>query len=215
VDTVQGIDGVNYPIKSCLVPTPHRPHGGWKLKFQINGQGATVDGPSAKSAVMQAESLFRLNEIPYSLLDLWFNANIQWIERAVDRYQRVKVADLLLLADAHSPQPKGNHEKALYPTEDWSAQAFNFLGLYLATSEYSYSKFLQMVEEIQSWMNPSENSLMGSSGYYIKITLRCADLRKIPLYKQDEARNWLVETLTYLGISNDTYDDTAKLYHWN
>lgn len=214
-DIVRGIDGQNYPIKSCLIPAPHRPRGGWKLEFNINGQLASVNGQSAKASIILAEQLFKLNDVPYTPLNLWFNANIQWIERAVDKYQRVKLHNMLEVAEAHAHPDQGVHQKPQYAVTEWGIPAFRMLATYLTTDHYSYERFLSLVEEVRSWMNPSENVLMGNSGYYIKLTLRVVELKDIPLYKQEEARRWLVETQNYLGISNDTYDNIAKLNHWN
>lgn len=215
IATVTGIDGQYHSIQSCLIPTHHRPKRGWKLNFNINGQAAVVNGNTPKEAVYQAEQLFKINNVPFTTLNLWFNANIQWLQRSVERNQRVRLSALMGIAEARSKPAQGLHEKPHYPVGEWQNTAFSNIALYLATSEYSYQKFLGMLEDVRGWMNPSENVLMGSSGSYIKITLRLDGLKRIPLYTQEEARNWLIETQNYMGISDITYEQAKKLYHWN
>ncbi len=215
VSVVRGVDNKEYSIQSCLVMSPHRPKRGWRLEFNINGQQASVTGNSGKEAVYQAEQLFKINNVPFTPLNLWFNANIQWIQRCFERNQRVKLSALLEVADAHAKPEQGLHEKPQYPASEWASSALGVVALYLATENYEYGKFLYLIEELRSWMNPQENVLMGSSESYIKITLRVTDLKRVPLYKQEEARQWLVETQNYMGITNTTYEEAKKLYHWN
>lgn len=201
--TVVGIDGQSYPITSSLIPTPHQPRGGWRLEFNINGQRSVVNGTNPRVVVGEAAKLFKLNSISVSLLNLWFNANIQWLGRAIEKYQRVRLDQLLLLADAHAPPAQGNHEAKRYPVAEWGEKAFAVVSLYLTGSSYDFAKFLAQIEELRTWMNPAENPLMGSSDYYIKISLRLSELRKLPLYTQAEARSWLIETQKYLGFEID------------
>ena len=200
---VIGSDGQSYPIQASLIASPHQPRNGWKLEFDINGQRNTVNGSHPKVVVGEAIRLFRLNGTEPSLLNLWFNANIQWLGRAVEKYQRVHLHQLLELADAHAPSEQGLHGIQRYPVGEWGEKAMDVVSLYLTGTRYDFTKFLGLVEELRTWMNPAENPLMGSSDYYMKMSLRLSELRKLPLYEQGEARSWLIETQKYLGFKTD------------
>lgn len=208
VSHIKGIDGVDYPITSPLIPKPHRPRGGWTLRFQIKGMNSDITGTSAHEAISKAVDLFHLNGIEVNTRNLWFNANIQWLGRAVEKHQRVYLDQLLSVADAHASHTVSNHEKPRHPVSEWGSVVFEALHLYLANEAYSYETFLTLASEFASWMNPSENRTLGSSESHIKMTLRLAKLKRIPLYSQREARQWLSETLVEMGFDN------SKLNYW-
>jgi hypothetical protein len=94
---VTGKDGRRYPIQTNLIPPMREPLGGWKVSFKINGQSHTVDG-NPIDIFRQVKRLFDLNSIKHTALDLWFNLNLQWTSRALERYQKVRHRDLLALA---------------------------------------------------------------------------------------------------------------------
>jgi hypothetical protein len=54
----------------------------------------------AKPALVANEvaNLLDLNEILYTPEQLWLNLNIQWVGRAVEKYQTVKLQDLLAIS---------------------------------------------------------------------------------------------------------------------
>jgi hypothetical protein len=97
VTTVAGRDGRHYSIKTCLIPPMRQPRGGWFATFKIKGQNHRFVGHH-REIFLQVKRLFDLNEVPYTDLELWFNLNLQWLERAVERYQKVRYADLFALA---------------------------------------------------------------------------------------------------------------------
>lgn len=95
---VMGKDGRRYLIQTSLIPPMREPKGGWYADFEINGQlhHITKSGPTA--VFNEVKRLFNLNNVKYTDLDLWFNLNLQWTKRAVDRYQIVRYSDLLNIA---------------------------------------------------------------------------------------------------------------------
>lgn len=97
ITTVYGRDGKHYAIKSCLIPAMQQPKGGWGVVFYVKGQKHEING-KPREIFLKVKQLFDLNEILYSDLEIWLNLNIQWTERAVERYQKVRHSDLLKIA---------------------------------------------------------------------------------------------------------------------
>lgn len=95
---VTGKDGRRYPIQTNLIPPMREPIGGWKVDFKIKGQSHTVAAVSARQVFTETKRLFDLNAVKHTALDLWFNLNLQWTSRALERYQKVRHRDLLALA---------------------------------------------------------------------------------------------------------------------
>lgn len=213
VTHVAGIDGRDYPIQSSLVPAPHQPRGGWKLEFTINGQATSVAGASAKAVVSQANQLFLLNEIPVSRLNLWFNANIQWLKRAVDKHQRVRLDHLLAVADTHALPDTGLHTRQRL--EGWGEKGIEMLFLHLSQSDYNYLRFIIVCEEFRAWL---EDPHLGSAAAYRAFSLALANLKSSPLYNQGLARTWLVDTRNHmagvLGIPVSTMEEISVTYKW-
>jgi len=94
---VTGKDGRRYPIQTNLIAPMREPLHGWKVDFKIKGQSHTFDG-NPTDIFRQAKRLFDLNEVKHTSLDLWFNLNLQWLSRSVEKYQKVRYSDLLALA---------------------------------------------------------------------------------------------------------------------
>ena len=42
--------------------------------------------------------LLTVNEIPFIDVDLWLNLNLEWVSRAVMRYQKITTEDLMKVA---------------------------------------------------------------------------------------------------------------------
>jgi hypothetical protein len=102
---VSGKDGKKYPIQGSLVVTTMEPRGGWFVDFKINGQSHHFSEVSPQATYNEVRRLLDLNEVFYTTLNLWFNLNLQWLSRAVDKYQKVTYASL---AELSTPNPNYN-----------------------------------------------------------------------------------------------------------
>ncbi len=80
------------------IPPMRRPRGGWAVEIYIHGQKSTVAGINARDVAYNVGQLLELNEVLYTLPQLWLNLNIQWVERAVEKYQKVSLDELLNIA---------------------------------------------------------------------------------------------------------------------
>lgn len=94
---VTGAQGRRYPIQYCLIPPTRQPRNGWEVEFTVHGQVHKING-TPHEIFREAKRLLDLNQIKYTSLDLWFNLNLQWTARAVDRYQKVRHSDLMAIA---------------------------------------------------------------------------------------------------------------------
>lgn len=95
---VTGSDGRRYPIQTSLIAPMREPRGGWSVEFKVKNQLHLFDGPSPRAVFLEVKRVFDLNGIKHTALDLWFNLNLQWVSRAVERYQKVRHQDLLSIA---------------------------------------------------------------------------------------------------------------------
>jgi hypothetical protein len=50
---------------------------------------------SPKEVALNVSRLLALNDVLYTMPQLWLNLNIQWVGRAVEKYQDVTLEDLL------------------------------------------------------------------------------------------------------------------------
>jgi hypothetical protein len=98
VPHIVGSDGNHYSLTAPLIPIGKKPRGGWHVTLRINGQDAVINGISARDVAVQAKKLWSLNSVAISNLDLWFNLNVLWIRRSVEKYQKVSLQSLLSLA---------------------------------------------------------------------------------------------------------------------
>lgn len=98
VTTVQDKRGDTYQINRPLITRPHVPKRGWGVVFWINGQEHKIAGNEPLKIFAAAQYLFGLNSIEYTNLNLWFNLNLQWLDRAIVKYQNVTHSDLIKLA---------------------------------------------------------------------------------------------------------------------
>lgn len=101
VTKVEGRYGRLYPINSALIPVPHQPRGGWGAFFYLHGQPLRVEGKTASEVFQTAYKFFVLNEAVVAPMDLWYNLNIQWVEKAIEKYQHVSLESLLELGSTN------------------------------------------------------------------------------------------------------------------
>ncbi len=217
-DEVMGRDGISYRFNQAFIPAPRQPRGGWGVRFRIKGQDHDVSGSSARRVFRDTKSLFSLNGIRVSDRDLWFNLNIQWVGRAVPKFQKVTIEDLLALA-----QPGGEPETAptgrrSVPPAEWGRKGWGMLQMYLALDTYNFGKFLGLAEELLSWVNPDVNPTTGCADCFIHFGKAVGQLRQQPRYRQEEAREWLVAVMNNVnsrkGAAILSYEKAAKINFW-
>ena len=93
-----GLRDTSYPINKSLIARPHTPRGSWRVTFWVNGQEHNITAADPGRVYATVKNLFDLNAVPYTTLNLWFNLNLQWLERAIEKYQHVTYEDLIKLA---------------------------------------------------------------------------------------------------------------------
>lgn len=98
VTTVLGLRDTPYSISRSLIARPHVPRGSWRVVFWVNGQEHNITATDPGRVFSTVKNLFLLNTIEFTDLNLWFNLNLQWLERAIEKYQNVKYEDLIKLA---------------------------------------------------------------------------------------------------------------------
>ena len=101
VTSVEGRNGKKYPIGKSLFPPPHTPRGGWRVTLHLHGQATEITGSSASVVFIEAKNFLQLNGVDFTDINLWYNLNIQWLERAVTKYRLVLSESLLALGTAN------------------------------------------------------------------------------------------------------------------
>ena len=85
-------------VTSCAVPTMRTPRGGWGINILIKGQSHPIAGLKPRDVYTDVAELLTVNEIPFIDVDLWLNLNLEWVSRAVMRYQKITTEDLMKVA---------------------------------------------------------------------------------------------------------------------
>ena len=216
--TVQGRDGRHYPVNTCLVPKLYSPSGGWDATFYLKGQKVIASGSGSREVFAQTKEIFRLNEIPASSEDLWFNLNIQWTERSIESNRNVSLTDLLALAEPTEPADQGAHEIKRWSAKDWSSKVWGLVETYLAQSVYQYTDFLSIISLIGNIFNPTDNPHLGHASCYRTFNTFSQELIKDPIYDQNEARHFFFNLQKSVNdvfkIVTATYEETAEKNHW-
>ena len=92
----RSVDGKTL-IQAFIAPAK-APRGGWSFGIYLSGHYTIISKSSPKAVASEVERLLQLNEILYSPAQLWLNLNLHWLGRTVDRNQRIKITQLLDLA---------------------------------------------------------------------------------------------------------------------
>lgn len=87
-----------YEIMSPLFGPAKAPRGGWSVEIYFMGHATRINKTKPQLVADEVERLLKLNEILYTPVQLWLNLNIQWVARAVFKYQRVQLHHLLAIA---------------------------------------------------------------------------------------------------------------------
>lgn len=212
--SLMGRDGATYKISGSLVAVGHKPRGGWGVTLRVNGQSHAIVAESSREVFVKAQRLAELNNLYVSALNLWFNLNIQWLQRAVEKYQMVRLEDLLAVAIAEDDPPVGTHESPKWSPTAWLTTVWGTLGVYLAGDAYEYASFLSLLEIVEKMLNPAQSPTTGNSAFYQKFALRMFALKNDPVFTQYAARVWLHETVNEISSTPITFEEIAQLNHW-
>lgn len=82
-------------IMTPLFPPARAPRGGWYFDLYLMGHITRINKPKPHLIAEEVARLLTLNEILYTPAQLWLNLNIQWVTRAIPKYQKVRLQDLL------------------------------------------------------------------------------------------------------------------------
>lgn len=85
-------------VTSCAVPTMRTPRGGWGINIIIKGQVHPITEYRPRDVYAAVRELLVVNEIAFTDVDLWLNLNLEWVSRAVMRYQKITTEDLMRVA---------------------------------------------------------------------------------------------------------------------
>ena len=95
---VDGSDGRVHKLTDRLIPRPYQPRGGWSVDIFIHNQRTSVSSSSPEAVAAAVSALLDLNEITYTMPQLWLNLQIQWLSRAILKYQKVRLEDVLAIS---------------------------------------------------------------------------------------------------------------------
>lgn len=208
--------GNRISLVGSVVKSMHPPIGGWGVRFFVNDIQVTFEGGDPKTIFTRVSENFKLNNVAYTEADLWFNLNIQWLERQPKKYRVVSYEDFLSLADSAAfSDPKDIHAKSVWHPEEWQNSAFSFLALYLATDTYKYADFILLVNHLLSMYNPTRSTTTGSSSKYMTFTAIVKKLKDDPQYEVIGARHWLFAAYV---IMTETKKDKSAYFnenHWS
>ena len=206
---VTGRDGRRYAVDSCLVAKTRRPRGGWGVTLIVNKQTVTVDGSTSDEVFNKVKSTLKINDFDVSDHNIWINLNIQWLDKVVDKHQKVTLSMLLEIV---APNPNQKPSDKVIKASDWFKRVFGILELYLAQNIYEYKSFLSLVQTARSISNPNSSNLIGNSDIYIILNMEANNLELNPIYGQVEARQWLVDIRNRIGKQSGLPDVTFEQY---
>ena len=93
---VRSGSGQYYSIFASLVK--FRPPSGWGLNVSVKGHDHVVDGQTAREVVTKVIQLYKDNDIVIEERNVWFNANLVWLNSVSERHTFVRRSDLAALA---------------------------------------------------------------------------------------------------------------------
>jgi hypothetical protein len=194
-----------HSILAPLVKIPARPQRGWSVILPVKGQPQTIHGDTGRDVAYNATRLYKLNGLQADPLSLWFNLNLQWLQRTAQRSQMASVAELLALAEPVVVTNEDKHALRKTPPSQWANAWWTSTAAYLG-GEYDWDTFLWILNNFHAQLNPT--SLMGCSSCYVKFTLALDKIKNNPAYKRDDARVWFIETKKSIGalIGGDSVD---------
>lgn len=223
--TVTGKDGRPYSVTTCLVEAGNRPRRGWSVVLPIKGHLQTIAGSSARAVHDTAASMLRTNQVEFTELDLWYNLNLQWLQRVQEHRQKVRHADLMQIAIGNAPPPVAHAKKGNTPPAIWGRKGWGNLQMYLAGNVYEYAGFLRRAIDLGELVNPDLNPSIGCATCFQHYSAALEVLKRTPIYSQQDARMWLFNLMNEVnkrriaeGDSRArilTYEQAAQANYWN
>lgn len=207
--------GKSIPKTGSIVLKQHMPTGGWGVAFFVNDIQVRFEGGSSEAVFTKVAENFEMNSVPFTITDLWFNLNLQWLDRQPRKYRKVGYPEFLALADPEEfSEPQDSHAKSTWHPRDWQETAFDFLALYLAGQSYQYGVFIILVDHLLDMYNPTKSPLTGHSSKYVLFMSAVKKLKDSPLYEVGGARGWLFNTYSKCvnGAANE--DTFYNKHHW-
>lgn len=180
-----------HSLKSSLIRIPNKPQRGWSVVLPLKGSPQKINGINPYDVAHNATQLFKLNGFYLDETVLWFNMNIQWLQRTHTKYHLVPLIELLELATPNSIENTDNHAMKKTSPETWTDCFWVFIRTYVDSDTYQWEKFLGFLNEYQRMLNPAENALLGDSGWYVRFTLALDKLKNNPAFSADKAKLWL------------------------
>ena len=94
-----GVRGETRDIMTCLVDAFGKPAQGWSVSVNVKGQTVQIAGMTASSIIKATVRLLEQNDTSIPLLDVWLNANIQWLSKTSTKHHLVLLPALLESTD--------------------------------------------------------------------------------------------------------------------
>lgn len=177
--------------KKSLVKSPGRPRGGWTVVVPVKGSLQSVEGVGPGDVAHKVKKLFKVNNHNVDENTLWYNLNVQWLERTADKYQVISLAELLSYSEPQEISSDDKHASQKVDPRTWAEGFFTFLKAYSDSDTYSWDVFVGFLNQFHKMLNPSENALLGNSNWYLRFTISLDKLKKNPAYQGEQARIWL------------------------
>jgi len=185
--TLSSVGG--HSIQSALLRPNVKPAKGWAVTLPIKGQLQKINGVNARDVAYNATKLFALNGLHINKNALWFNLNLQWLQRTNPKYHLVTLDTLLETA---SPQLVTNEDPhAVQKISDaWITTVVESIKIHLMAEEYKWDEFLVILNRFQRYLNPTENPLLGDAKRYTSFTLQLEKIKRNPIYDREKAKAW-------------------------
>lgn len=230
---VRSRTGQMVPVIQPLVMPHGRPHTGWTIRLNTNGQRVNFTGNHPLTVVKKVFKFLEDNSIKYSKLDVWLNLNIQWLNRTSTKYQNVLLQDLMEIAtpttpasaatavvDAASRAFQAPEPTALpsFPPSDWGRIGWEWLNLILTQEDYMEEEFLMHLDTVGRLLDPQMNPITGCAECDIEFQRKRRELAKGELNTKEAARRWLWAFHNSVNKRLDkaeiTFETATKLYKW-
>lgn len=181
-----------HAITDSLIRIPAKPAKGWSVLLPLKGQLQKIHGQNPRDVAYNAKKLYELNGLQVDNTSLWFNLNVQWLQRTNEKYHIVSLSKLLEFA---SPEIVVNDDPhAIQKISDsWIQTVAESIKIHLQAEDYKWDEFLQILNRFQRYLNPAENPLLGDSKRYISFTLRLDKVKRSPIYDREQAKKWFNE----------------------
>lgn len=198
-------------IMQSMVKLNHIPLG-WYVLIQINKITIRVDGLSPSEVVSKVVSLYKDNGVDIQPSTVWFNANLQWVERVGIRHQKATKDMLLsLLADSSPLKPE-----IIEPSIDSQGRKlWGGLQAYLTISSEGFrlSTFDNYLEMLTQVLADDKVGCEDCSKHFEVAKEQATSVKNL-----EDARLWLYSLIANINKSNNkpvlTKEQAYKINEW-